>query len=199
MIQTLFCDIGNVLLFFDRSKGYNNVASAFGIETNSLISFIETEDIHSQFETGTLSTAGLYEILCSRGTIQPSIESFAFAWSDIFSPNEALFPIIEELKSRGVQLVLLSNISELHWAWVSDTFSIIDQFHAATLSYEVGAMKPSHKIYQDALQKASCSPAECLYIDDIPEYTEAAKELGIDAITYTNMADLEKEFSLRDL
>jgi len=199
MIQTLLCDIGDVLLFFNISKGYTNVANVFGMETEALITFIETQNIHGQFETGQLSTAGLYDTLCSQGTKKPSIETFVFAWSDIFSPNETLFPIIDHLADNGLKLVLLSNISELHYAWVCDTFPIIDQFDEATLSFEVGAMKPSEEIFKDALEKAGCLPSECLYIDDIPEYISSAKELGIDAITYTNTPKFEEELKIRNL
>ena len=51
-------------------------------------------------------------------------------------------------------------------------------------------MKPDKKIYLDALGKLNAIPEECVYIDDIKEYSDAACELGIKGIHYRSHEDL---------
>jgi HAD superfamily hydrolase (TIGR01509 family) len=72
-----------------------------------------------------------------------------------------------------------------------DVFPLFD---AVTLSYKVHAMKPTAAIYADMLHKLGLEPGACLYIDDIPEYVQAARHLGMNAVTYTGHDAL-----LRDL
>ena len=51
-----------------------------------------------------------------------------------------------------------------------------------TGSGKVGLKKPDKKIYQLALQKFHCKPKTTLFIDDRPENTLSANELGIQTI-----------------
>jgi HAD superfamily hydrolase (TIGR01509 family) len=56
----------------------------------------------------------------------------------------------------------------------------------------VGACKPDRAIFQAALDRAATRPQQCVYIDDIEQYTDAARSLGINAHTFTNARRLEQ-------
>jgi 2-haloacid dehalogenase len=60
-------------------------------------------------------------------------------------------------------------------------------------------MKPRPEIFLEAVRLAGCSAAECFYVDDIPAYTEAARKLGIDAVTFQSAAQLEAEMRSRGI
>jgi HAD superfamily hydrolase (TIGR01509 family) len=60
-------------------------------------------------------------------------------------------------------------------------------------------MKPQPEIYQAAIECAGCRPEECFYTDDIPEFIEAAKRLGIDAVQFESAAQLERELARRHI
>ena len=51
-------------------------------------------------------------------------------------------------------------------------------------------MKPGEKIFKDVLAKLGLKPEECVYIDDIKKYVEAAKKLGINDICYIDEENL---------
>jgi glucose-1-phosphatase len=61
----------------------------------------------------------------------------------------------------------------------------------------VGAMKPSPKIYQAAIEAAQCAPEECFFTDDIPAYVEAAREHGIDAVQFQSCEQIQRELRTR--
>lgn len=68
-----------------------------------------------EYEMGTVSTESLH-----RHFSQASSETVYFiellkAAGDIFEPNEEIIPIIEDLKSLGHRLILLSNTCEVHF------------------------------------------------------------------------------------
>jgi FMN phosphatase YigB (HAD superfamily) len=56
-------------------------------------------------------------------------------------------------------------------------------------------MKPSERIYRDALAKLRLAPAACIYIDDIVEYVEKAETLGLKVIHYTSHEKLVSSLS----
>ncbi|HUI64639.1 MAG TPA: HAD-IA family hydrolase, partial [Bacteroidota bacterium] len=60
-------------------------------------------------------------------------------------------------------------------------------------SFEVGAMKPDKKIYDDVLRKLALPASACVYIDDIAEYVQAGRAMGFSAIRYTSPEQLMRD------
>ena len=59
----------------------------------------------------------------------------------------------------------------------------LNEFDDMIISGKVGLKKPDKKIYQLALKKFDCILSQTLFIDDRPENTEAAQNLGMNIIT----------------
>jgi FMN phosphatase YigB (HAD superfamily) len=76
---------------------------------------------------------------------------------------------------------LLSNISEAHFNFATQTFPLLQLFDGAILSYQVRHTKPSLEIYHAVLKEAGCQPHECFYTDDILGHVQSARPLGIDS------------------
>lgn len=67
------------------------------------------------------------------------------------------------------------------------------------MSFEVGVMKPDRKIFEDSLSKLKLRSKECVYVDDIKDYVEAAKALGIHGHQYVGYDDLAEFFEKEGL
>lgn len=69
-------------------------------------------------------------------------------------------------------------------------------FDEVVVSAEVGVQKPDPKIYQYTAEKLLVSPSECVFIDDLEPYCDAARAVGMQAIWYRDFeqmkTDLEK-------
>jgi epoxide hydrolase-like predicted phosphatase len=63
---------------------------------------------------------------------------------------------------------------------------IADVFDAIIISAEVGAAKPSEKIYQIALDQLGVKPDEAVFVDDVMENIEACEKLGMQGIHFTD-------------
>jgi HAD superfamily hydrolase (TIGR01509 family) len=74
---------------------------------------------------------------------------------------------------------------------------LLQQFHDYVLSYEVGAIKPSPLIYQEAIARAGCLPGECFFTDDALVNVEAARAEGIDAVQFQSLEQLRHELRKR--
>jgi HAD superfamily hydrolase (TIGR01509 family) len=60
-------------------------------------------------------------------------------------------------------------------------------------------MKPNPAIYHAAVAAAGCRPEECFYTDDIVQFVEAARALGIDAVQFQSREQLERELNARGI
>jgi FMN phosphatase YigB (HAD superfamily) len=49
------------------------------------------------------------------------------------------------------------------------------------------------------MAKAGCRPEECFYTDDIAEYVEGARRMGIDAVQFQGAEQLESELLARGI
>jgi putative hydrolase of the HAD superfamily len=96
-------------------------------------------------------------------------------------------------------LLLLSNTNSIHREYGWKDYDFLKYFDGLILSHEVGAVKPDEIIYL-AVEKVSGFPSqEHIFIDDIPEYVKAAKNLGWDAIHFIGYDDLDDNFKNRGI
>lgn len=198
-IQTLFCDIGNVLLFFDHNRGMKQVADLCAVDPGVIYELVMQEGLGEQYETGKISSEEACERILSVAKARPPAQAIIDAWCRIFKPNEPLFDVMHQLKGQGIRLILLSNIGDSYYRYITKTYPVFDCFDDAVLSYRVGAMKPDKKIFQAALDATSSLPEECFYLDDIQEFVDVAKEMGIDAEQYVDTPTLLKQLQERGL
>ena len=177
----------------------SQLAQCTGLSEDKVKQLFFDHKLRDLVESGKISSSELYQRVKSE-----SLRSFSFlelniAFSDIFTPNESLFPIIRALKEKGIRLILLSNTSESHFNRVYSRYPILRLFDELILSYQVGVAKPDPLIFKKALAKAECTPAQCFYTDDIPEYVSAARKTGLDAEVFTTPAALTGHLASRGL
>lgn len=199
MIQTIFFDIGNVLLFFDHSQMFEQMSEQLGIPHHTIQEQMRSNGELILYESGRITTQQLIEHFQPHTPHLLSQENLEKAMGGIFIPNEQIFRLVEQLKEKKLRLILISNISEIHSHYIWTNFKIFDIFDDAILSYRVGALKPDLSIFKAALSKAQCAPEECFYVDDILDYVLAARTLGIDAEQYLDLATFERHLRERKI
>ena len=183
VIRAVIFDFGNVICRFDYDRFLDRLRrwSATPVETFNKKIF--KSGAHLRYERGEMNTAQFHGLVESATGADVSREEFEDAFSNIFTPVEGTESIIRELKGKK-RLGLLSNTNELHFRRCIRPMSVFPLFDSVTLSYEVGALKPEEAIYRDAMRKLSIPARECVYIDDISEYVEGAKALGMSGIRF---------------
>jgi putative hydrolase of the HAD superfamily len=190
MIRAIIFDYGNVIsrvdnnLFLERISGFCDKSVS---ELHKLI--YEDSGIPVQYESGLITSEDFHYKISELCGLRMKQDDFIKAFTDIFTPMEETSRLIRKLKI-SYKLALLSNTNELdfeHEIRKNESFHLFD---AVTLSFVVGEMKPGRKIYMDALGKLNLGPEECIYIDDIREYAEAASALGIAGIHYVSHEQL---------
>lgn len=101
------------------------------------------------------------------------------------SPNRLLFDYIRDELKPKYKIGMLSNAAS---NWLKDLFEPdqVSLFDAILLSYEVGAVKPDAIMYTTVANRLGVPIDECLFIDDVDTYCQAAKGQGMQAIHHTD-------------
>jgi FMN phosphatase YigB (HAD superfamily) len=86
---------------------------------------------------------------------------------DQWTPFDDALPVLREVKSRGVRIVVLSNIS-LDIRPVLDRAGVSGLLDGVVLSFEVGLVKPDQAIYARALEMLDVPGVRTLMVGDSP-------------------------------
>lgn len=192
-----FIDIRNVLLFFERDKMYFQIAKYCEVTIEEVKAALHQNNWAEKYEKGEIDSRTLFHKL------PPSIQGskgfvrWMDAISDVFTPNDAITPIIKELKENKIHLFTLSNICEAHFNYAYIHFPILHLFDGHILSYETKKYKPDPDLYQIALEKTCADKRNCFYVDRVEEYVKTARSLGIDSELYIDPNRLRLELMQR--
>jgi putative hydrolase of the HAD superfamily len=195
-IDAVIFDFGRVISDFDIGKFIARASRRSTLSAGELKETLaRSMDTAERYETGLMTSREFYTEVCRVASLTMPEEEFISAYTDIFTPKPATLALVRRLKGR-YRLGLLSNTNEWHFEFGIKPVGIFPLFDAVTLSFEVRAMKPDPRIYADMLAKLGLPAEACVYIDDIAEFVEAGRALGLRAIQYTTherlMDDLAK-------
>jgi putative hydrolase of the HAD superfamily len=193
-ITTLVFDFGNVLGFFSHRKAAEQLAVYSPLSADEILTHYLDSQLEDDFESGRLSLAAFRDIVRQRCRVTCDDAQLDLAIADMFTPNEEVCRLVQELKPR-YRLVLLSNTNEVHAVHYRRQFAdTLAHFDALILSHEVRLRKPSPAIYAHCEKITGVRPSQCVFIDDLPANIEAARARGWHGIVYHMGLDLRREF-----
>jgi putative hydrolase of the HAD superfamily len=198
VIRTIIFDLGKVIIPFDFQRGYRAMAERCPYPAEEIPARIGA-DLVRRFESGQIPPDLFVSQLCRQLQADLTYGEFCEIWSCIFLPETLIpEPFIEALRRR-YRLLLLSNTNAIHFGMVRENYPILRHFDSYVLSHQVGALKPSPKMYAAALAQAQCAPEECFFTDDIADYVAGARQAGIDAVQFQSAAQIQQELRNRSV
>ena len=181
MVKTIFFDLGNVLININRERVIHDFARLLQLPLQT-VQEIASSPLEKEFELGLLDSNQYLRQLHQRYGIldQINLDHLIELWQKPFTENLAVTRLLPVLKKQA-GLAIISNTNELHIQAVRRKFQLLDIFDTLVFSFEVGVLKPDERIFRKALQLVQAQPAECLFVDDLPENVAAAEQVGIRA------------------
>lgn len=191
----LLFDLGNVLVRFEPDR----FSAALGLGSQDSQNQYEgsVRDLTNRFEAGKCSTSeyfsSLREFLHNRFDLRTLETGFLSVLTDPIPGMENL------VRNATAQLpsALVSNTNEYHFSSVLPRVPALQYLTKRYLSYQVGVIKPSPEFYQYIVRHEKVQPKEMLFIDDVTENVEAARQAGMMGYQFRNAEELE--LTLRDL
>jgi glucose-1-phosphatase len=199
VIKTILFDLGNVIIPFDFKRAYSKLQPLCNYPATEIPTRMGGTDLVGRFESGQIAPVQFVKEFSSVLNLSITYDEFCDLWTSVFLPE----PLIQEsllanLGSRH-RLMILSNTNPIHFHMIKATYPLLRHFEHCVLSYEVGALKPSGKIFEDAIAHAGCAAEECFFTDDLAVNVEAARKHGMDAVQFQSAAQLERELRARGL
>lgn len=186
-MPSLVLDLGNVLAFFDHRRACRQIAALGrpGTTEDAVFDLLFQQPLERQYDAGEITTTAFIGGLRSAFGITAEDDVIAEAWSDIFEPNDDLTAQLPTLKAAVRSLVLASNTNRLHFDRVTRMMpDVMALFDATVLSFEVGARKPAARFFERAIAATGGPAADCVYVDDRPDFVAAAQALGMRGWVY---------------
>lgn len=191
-VKNIIFDFGNVLFDLDMPAIERHFRQYFGENFEAAREKLRRDRVFELYETGGLSTEEFVDVLRLASGPPLSREQIVAAWNSIFigMPKHRL-DMLFRLR-RQYKVFLLSNINDLHAAWI-DEYMLREHgigdfqtryFDAVYYSHLVRLRKPDREIYEYVLADAELAPEETVFFDDMPTNVKAARQVGIQGILH---------------
>jgi glucose-1-phosphatase len=193
-------DVGRVLVKLDLARASEGLSQGVSLSPAELWSAIEKDPRWHDWQEGRISPHDWHLHVIKRLGSPLKFEEFREAWNRTLDPvplqSDDLFASI----AKKHKLALLSNTDPIHVAHLESNFSFFRFFPrpARIYSCSIRASKPSPVIFQAALKAVKTPASQAVFIDDIFEYVQVARSLGLQAIHYLNPSQLRSELNALD-
>jgi putative hydrolase of the HAD superfamily len=200
-IQGIIFDFGQVLTaptdLKTVTKHRARLAERLGLEPEVLWSYLFEGPAAMEVMTDQIDWDTFWDkVLRPRGVTDPAeIKAFADA---VFEGSEEIHPEMAELVETLHGRYKLAVLSNANWTEEELETEIAERqgrpelFDAIITSASVGFAKPSPAIYSLALARLNLTAEECIFTDDLEEFTAAATRLGFHTFTFTNPAEFRQ-------
>jgi FMN phosphatase YigB (HAD superfamily) len=198
-IEAIIFDIGRVIIDLDPSRAIATIGAGSTLAPDKLWQEVQKDPLWEGWQEGRVTPREWYENLIARFRTPISFEEFRSAWNSVLVPKLLLPEQLFQHFSKKYRLVLLSNTDPIHVEYMESKFSFLRYFPKRIYSCEVGASKPSVKIFRAAIKAAGAPPRRILYLDDIRGYVLAARRVGLNAVQFRSRRRLEAALRARHL
>ena len=191
-IGTIIFDLGGVMVWTRWPRLTEPLAELTGTTPDEVMKRIRTGNAYFPHMRGELDFSGFHKRLTDDLGVELTPDELLELWNSILEPNEAINPIVKQLKGR-YRLAIGSNTDGAHFNRGQEIQPATLEFDDVLVSYELGVCKPDPEFFRRGLAKLGVEAEECLFIDDLEDNIEAARSLGIAGIRFESAEQLEQE------
>jgi 2-haloacid dehalogenase len=171
-------DLGKVLVDFDYSIAAKKIAARSSKHVGDLDKFLGSSEILVRLETGLIKRHQFFSEIQNATGFSGSADEFMDHFADIFFQMPPMIELHAGLRKKKIPTYIFSNTNDIAVGHIRRKFPFFTGFDGYILSYEVGAMKPHAKIYEELEKMTGRRGADIFYIDDRLENVEAGAARG---------------------
>ena len=191
VIDKYIFDLGKVIVKFKVENLFKKFFKT-DREIKYFLNNICTWDWHIQQDTKYDTSKAADSLIKKYPNYKIPIEAFYGRFLEMIDGiYEENLKIALNLKKKGKKIYILSNFPGDQFDNFMKENKFLNEFDDMIISGKVGLKKPDKRIYELAIKKFDCNPSKTLFIDDRPENTEAAQNLGINIITLDDPGKLK--------
>lgn len=183
-------DLGKVLVHFDFSIAARKLATCCQMTSaETMQALIDQSPLLYRYETGSISKEQFYKEVCAATGYCGEFAQFSTDFGDIFAPIDEMINLHARLRSNRVPTFIFSNTNDLALAHIRRHYPFFAYFDGYVFSFEHGAMKPAHKLYEVVEKVTGRKGSQILYLDDRLENIETGRARGWQTIHHQEPAE----------
>ena len=193
MIDTIIYDLGGVLIDWNPMYVYENYFEKES-DRNFFFENVCTSEWNEEQDAGR-SIAEANELLIAQyPDWEQAIRDFYGRWTEMIKgPIQESVDLLASIKATGnYRLYALTNWSAETFPYAIKHFEFLSWFEGILVSGEEKTRKPYKEFYLKLLEKYDIRMEKAVFIDDNLRNIEAARQIGIKSIHFTNAASLKK-------
>ncbi len=191
--KIIFCDLGNVLVFFDMFKCVHRYMALGTRPAREVLPELFKNGFFTDLDIGHCSNREFYEKACRVFKMRLGFDRFRDIWNDIFDENVLLTRWIIEL-SKKHRVFLISNTNALHYEFLRRRYDFFRYVSGTVASHEAGLRKPDPRIFYRALNMAGVTARNAFFLDDMQANVNAALRCGLHARRYVDVPTAMRDF-----
>ncbi len=198
MIKNVILDMGNVLLDYNPEVPLNMFC-----DCEEAKDIIRNELFHGpewvMGDRGDIPDKGRYELVKRRVPEKywDALKQCCDRWYICMNPIQGAAEFCNFVREQGLGIYILSNASDAFYEYFPK-FLPLTFFDGVVVSADIHMLKPGREIYTYLTDKYGLNPAECLFIDDMPQNVQGAKQAGLQAVRFENDYDSVRQLILRE-
>jgi len=102
-----------------------------------------------------------------------------------YEVNSRVVKTAKKIRENGYKTLICSNNFPARINGLQQRFQFLNDFDATVFSYEIGATKPSEKIFIELARRAKVETSGIVFADDNDLNLDGAKSIGILTFRYT--------------
>jgi 2-haloacid dehalogenase len=195
MIEHIVFDIGRVLIHWDPETPYRDLIPDAD-ERAHFLAEICSPAWNLEQDRGR-SWAAAEDLLIARHPEKAElIRAYRRHWHAMVPhAYDGSVEILRALVAQGMDVTLLTNFATDTFREASERFLFLQETRGATVSGEIGLIKPDRAIYDHHAKSFALDPARSLFIDDVPANVDGARAAGWEAIQFLNAEQLRRDLA----
>lgn len=147
-----------------------------------------------QMDGGKPFAEGVAELQAEHPEWSEAIAIYHTRWIEMMNGEiEGMASVIRRLKMAGYGVYGLTNWSAETFPMIRDTYPVFQEFDGIVVSGEEHLLKPDEAIYRCLLERYALQAEESLFVDDNADNVAGARNVGMKAIRFTSVVELERE------
>jgi 2-haloacid dehalogenase len=188
-------DLGGVLIDWDPRHLYRKLlADEAAVE--EFLATVCTLEWNAEQDRGRPFAEGVAELVERHPAHADAIAAYHERWPEMLGgPIDGTVELLAELRADGVPVYALTNWSAETFGIARDRYEFLDWFDGVVISGEERMIKPDPAIFQLLLDRFGLDPEATVFIDDSEANVTAARQLGLDAVSFTDPTQLRHDLA----
>ena len=184
MIKAITFDLDGV--YFPNGKG--NFIKALGklgvSEDEAKRVFLKSDQMNRVYKIGKMTDEEFWSWAAKEWKLQKTPQELIDLLISSYDVDDRVVATVKNVRVSGYKALVCSSNFPARVNGLQQKFSFLDNFDTAVFSYEVGANKPSERIFQELINRAGVPAETIVFADDHADNLGEAKQLGITTFLY---------------